>query len=116
MAKIAFAVTEVARGAAGFDNLTANTKVFTRAYIGTNGQLKFETKSELKTVPSSTKAVYSLDAHKTANGRILFPTKSVAELRTDLVKDKIVSSKDAEFVKPGKFGNFWFDAEGAAKK
>lgn len=115
MAKIAFQATESAR-VAGFDDIKANTKRNLRVYIGNDGSLKIATMPADKTAfPKNTKAVYQLDAHLTAGNKILWPTKSVAELRADLVKDKILTQKEVEHVKPGKFGNFWFDAESAKK-
>lgn len=116
MAKVAFAVTETTVRSAGFDNLTANTKVFTRVYKGTQGGLKFQTtEAQPKSYPASTVGVYQLEAHKTAGGKILFPPKSILELRGDLVKDKILTQKDAELVVPGRFGTFFVNDKPAKK-
>lgn len=115
MAKIAYQES-VSTRTQGFDDIKANTKRNVRVYLGMNGKLKFATVAADKTAfPKGTKAVYQLDAHLTAGDKILWPTKSVAELRADLVKDKIVTSKEAESVKPGKFGAFWYD-DGTSSK
>lgn len=108
MAKIAFTATE--GRTQSFDDIKANTKRNVRVYTGKDGSLKFSTTEADKTAfAKGTKAVYQLDAHLTAGNKVLWPTKSIAELRADLVKDKILTSKEVESVKPGKFGNFWYD-------
>lgn len=111
MAKIAYKASEVA-ARVGFDDIKANTKRNVRVYKGTDGSLKFATTEADKTVfPKSTVGVYQLEAHLTAGNKVLWPTKSVAELRADLVKDKILTQQEVGNVKPGKFGNFWYDKD-----
>lgn len=111
MAKVAHVVTTSTRQQGGFDNLQVNTKVFQRVYKGQKGGLKFQTIESSEGVPASTLAVYQLDAHKTAKGRILFPTASVVEFRKDLVADKVMTAKEAEKVIPGKFGTFFVSSK-----
>jgi len=115
MAKVAFTVTE-ARTNVGFDNLTANTKVYVRYYTGLKGQPKFATSEKpADSYPASTKGIYQLDAHKTAKGRILFPQKAILELRKDLVAEKHFTKDEVVKVQPGRFGTFWYNADGATE-
>lgn len=108
MAKIAFTATE--GRTQSFDDIKANCKKTVRVYTGKDGSLKFSTGEADKTAyPKGTKVVFLLDAHLTAGNKILWPTKSIAELRADLVKEKVLTSKEVENVKPGRFGNFWYD-------
>lgn len=107
MAKVAYTTTEP-RQRVGFDDLKANGKGFCRVYKGTDGKLKFKVDKEAaKSYAASTVGVYQLDVHYTTNGRILFPSKAVLELRKDLVADKHMTKEQATKVVPGKFGTFW---------
>ena len=116
MAKVAFAVTQSTRKV-GFDNLAPNTKVFTRVYWGQKGGLKFTTsEDQAEYYPESTILIAQHEAHKTAKGKILFTPKAILDLRKDMVNDKIITREQADNVKPGRFGTFWYDGADVVKK